>query len=179
MKQKKQKKKNKLLNILNSFHTILIVLIIIIIILLIYINYLMKSNKVYIFNGHDEYISVNNGVISLNYDINLLEGSDIIYMKEKDVIVTKYTIGYYVKDGDNLISLVVIEDEDKDGYSLKSILEGINTFNLNELNKNNKYFNNKTKKLINNGLYFVIEASTIDGEVIANATSLNVTKISK
>jgi hypothetical protein len=131
------------------------------------------------FNGSGDYVDIYNGVISMNYDINILEGSDITYTYDEDIVVVKYTIGYYVKDSDNLISIVAIEDEDEEGFSLKAVLEGISTFNITELNKNDKHFNKDTAKLLNNGLYFVIEAEDLNGEKIADITTLDLTKLSK
>ena len=131
------------------------------------------------FNGSDDYVTIYNGVVSLNYDVNVFEGSDIVYLPEKDEIVTKYKIGYYVKDGDNLIPISVIEDIDEAGFSLKALVEGISAFNLTELNKNNQHFTKQTKKLLNNGLYFVIEATSKDNKEIANITNMNLTKITK
>jgi len=131
------------------------------------------------FNASGEYVNIYNGIITLNYDVNIFEGSDIDYVPEKDVVVTKYKIGYYVKDGDNLIPIAVNEDKDEEGLSLKAILEGISSFNVTELNKNDKHFNKQSVKLLNDGLYFVIEATDKDGNVITNVTDMNMTRISK
>ncbi len=170
---------NKIKKFFNSPVPIIIMLIIIIIVLLINTNYLMKSNKIYLFSASNDYVKINNGVISLNYDINILEGSDITYLKDKDITVTKYKIGYYVKDNDKLIPLSIIEDNDEGGFSLKALLEGINTFNINELNKNNNHFNKESTKLLNDGLYFIIEATDNKGNVISEITKTDLIKISK
>ena len=130
------------------------------------------------FNGSGKYVTIYNGVVSLNYDINIFEGSDITYLPLKDQAVTKYKIGYYVKVNDSLKELVVISDEDKEGYSLKSVLEGLSAFNVTELPKNDKYFNSEKIKNLKN-LYFVIEATTKSGEVINESYELNVTKLSR
>ena len=177
--KKQVKRQNKIKSFLGSFHLVLTMLIILIIILIIYCNYLLKSAKTYMFNGTGEYVTVYNGIISLNYNVNVFEGSDIEYIKEKDIVVTKYTMGYYVKDKDNLVSLAVVEDEDENGLSLKSLIEGISVFNLTELNNNKRYFTKDSKKLIDDGLYFVIEATTKDGENITNITEMEITKLSK
>ena len=79
---------------------------------------------------------------------------------------------------DSLKELVVISDEDKEGYSLKSVLEGLSAFNVTELPKNDKYFNSEKIKNLKN-LYFVIEATTKSGEVINESYELNVTKLSR
>lgn len=176
---KKKKIIKKLKEFFNSSNPIIIALIIIIVVLISYTSYLMKSNKIFIFNGKSEYVSINNGVVSLNYDINLFEGSDIDYIKDKDVTVTYYKIGYYVKDNDNLVPITVIEDTDEEGFSLKALVEGISAFNLNELNKNNKHITKENKKLFQNGLYFIIEAVDKKENNITDITTLEITKISK
>lgn len=164
---------------LKSYKPILIVLVILIVILLVYCNYLLKSVKVYEFYGSSDYVNISNGVISLNYDVNVLEGSDIDYKKSKDIIVTDYKIGYYVKDGDNLLSIAVIEDSDKEGFSLQSILEGINTFNIVELNKNDFHFSKQKIELLNNGFYFAIEATDNKGNEIVDIVEMKLTKLTK
>ncbi len=164
---------------LKSYKPVLIVLIILLVVVMSYSNYLLKSTKVYTFSGKGDYVKINNGVVSLNYDVNLLNGSDITYTKEKDIVVVDYKIGYYVKDGDNLLSLLVVEDADKEGLSLKKVLEGTNTFNLNELNSNHKFFSKEKIELLNNGLYFTIEAKDKKGKEIKDITKLDLIKLTK
>lgn len=180
---KKQKVETKIAKkvkrFFKSYKPILIALIILVVILIIYCNYLLKSTKVYTFNGKGDYVEIYNGVISLNYDVNLLEGSDITYLKEKDIVVVDYKIGYYVKDGDNLLSLAVVEDQDEEGLSLKAVLEGIDTFNIKELNSNNKFFSKEKIELLNNGLYFVIEAKDKKGNDIKEAVKMDLIKLTK
>lgn len=171
--------RRKVKRFLTSYKPILFVLIIFIVVLLVYCNYLLKSVKVYEFYGSSDYVNISNGVISLNYDINLLEGSDIEYKKAKDIIVTDYKIGYYVKDGDNLLSIAVVEDSDKEGFSLQSVLEGVNTFNIVELNKNNFHFSKQKIELLNNGFYFAIEATDSKGNEIVDIVEMKLTKLTK
>ena len=173
------KLKQKLNRFFHSTRVLIVILIIIVVILISYCNYLMKSNNVYMFNGKSDYIEIYNGVISLNYDINILEGSDITYIKDKDIVVTDYKIGYYTKENDQLVSIAVVSDNDQEGLSLKAVLEGIGTFNITELNTHHKYFTKKSRKLLDNGLYFLIEATSKDGSTITDITNLNINKLSK
>ena len=76
-KKKKSKVKESLKKVFNSVRLLIITLILIIFILLLYCNHLMKSSKSYMFSGVSDYVTILNGVISLNYDVNLLIGSDI------------------------------------------------------------------------------------------------------
>ena len=169
----------KIKRFLKSYKPILIVLILLVAILISYCAYLLKSVKVFTFSGKSEYVEIYNGIISLNYDINVLEGSDITYVRDKDITIVDYKIGYYVKDGDNLLSLAVVEDADEEGFSLKSVLQGIGTFNITELNSNHKFFNKEKIELLHNGLYFVIEAKDKKGNEIMDVTKLDLTKLTK
>ena len=179
-KMKKQKKKeNRIKKFFSSYNPILITLIILIIVLLGYCNYLLKSTKLYTFNASSDYITIYNGVVSLNYDMNLLEGSDITYNLEKDIIVTKYKIGYYVKDGDNLVPICVALDEDEEGFSLKGLIESSSSYNITELAKNNNHFSKNTIKLLDKGLFFVIEATDTDNNIITDVLEMNMTKLTK
>lgn len=179
MKNQESKRMKRIKRFLKSYRPVLIVLIILVIVLIAYCNYLLRSVKVYTFKGKSDYVNIYNGVISLNYDMNLLEGSDVTYIKDKDIMVVDYKIGYYVKDGDNLLSLAVVEDNDSEGFSLKAVLEGIETFNLVELNNNHKFFNKDKIELLNNGLYFVIEAKDKKNNDIMDVIKLDLTKLTK
>ena len=180
MSKKKENKIRKFFRkFFSSYSPLIVLLLIINIILISYCNYLLKSTKVFTFSGSSDYVSIYNGVLSLNYDINLLEGSDITYLPEKDIIVSDYKIGYYVKDGDNLISIAVKEDSDEEGLSLKAVLEGKGAFNVIELNTNNFHFNKERIALLKNGLYFVIEATDMKGNTLTDIINLSITKITK
>jgi len=171
--------KKKLKRFIVSYQPLVIILVILLAVVLIHTNNIIKSIKTYTFSGTGEYVEINNGVISLNYDMNYLNGSDIDYIKEKDLTVVDYKIGYYVKDGDNLISIGVIEDQNEDGFSLKNILEGKETFNIMELNSNNFHFTKERIDLLKNGLYFVIEAKDKKGNDINDVVKLDIRKITK
>ena len=171
--------KKKLKRFILSYQPLVIILVILLAVVLIHTNNIIKSIKTYTFSGTGEYVEINNGVISLNYDMNYLNGSDIDYIKEKDLTVVDYKIGYYVKDGDNLISIGVIEDQNEDGFSLKNILEGKETFNIMELNSNNFHFTKERIDLLKNGLYFVIEAKDKKGNDINDVVKLDIRKITK
>ena len=170
--------KKKLKKIIKSYQTILILLILLIITLIIYTNYLVKSNATYLFNASSDEVTIYNGVISLNYDTNIFVGSDIEYLKE-DIKVKKYKIGYYVKIKDTFKEFLVIEDNDDEGFSLKNTIQSISSFNITELNKNNKYFSKEKINALNSGLYFIIEAETFDKETIYSKTDILLSKVSK
>ena len=169
MKKKKQKKnelKKQIINFLKSYRAIIFALIIIVIVLLIFCNHLMRSSKTYMFSGKSDYITILNGVISLNYDVKLLEGSDIEYINKQDFVVTEYKIGYYIDKNNTLMPLAIKSGKDEIGLSLKVLLSEISAYNIAEPYHNNTYFTKEKIKSLENGLYFIIEAKTVDGKEI-------------
>ena len=129
----KKLNKKKDVKFFNSYNVIIISLIILVLVLIFFCSHLMKT---YMFNGSGKYVTIYNGVVSLNYDINIFEGSDITYLPLKDQAVTKYKIGYYVKVNDSLKELtsnlpVTIEQISKD---LATIGLSFNEVSLKSLN---------------------------------------------
>ena len=121
-KEQETKQENKFLkflkNFFNSWQPLLIVLILVIVGLLIFINHLMHATKTYMFNGTNDYVRILNGVTVINDSLAIFEGSDVDFIHEKDIMVTKYKIGYYVKVNGNLSPISVISGEDEDTLSL-------------------------------------------------------------
>ncbi|MDD2409305.1 MAG: hypothetical protein PHD03_01110 [Bacilli bacterium] len=178
-KKKKNKLKKKVINFLKSYKAIILALIIIVIVLLTFCNHLMKSSKTYMFSGKSDYVTILNGVINLNYDVKLLEGSDIEYINEQDYVVTEYKIGYYVDKDNTLLPLAIKSGEDEIGLSLKVILSEISAYNIAEPYHNSTYFTKEKIKSLENGLYFIIEAKTADGKEILDKIELSLSKVSK
>lgn len=170
--------KDKIKNILNSYKLIIIVLILLCIFLLLYLNKITSSCKTYIFEGTSDYVDINSGVINLNYNMNLFQGSNIDY-KEKDKVVVSYDIGYYVLDGDEYLPLATKAGEDSDGLSLKSIINGIDNFRVIEPANGNYYFTKDKINKISSDLYFIIKATDNKNNEIKDVIKLKVTKISK
>lgn len=178
-KRKNSKLKESFKNIFNSVRMLIIALILIIFILLLYCNHLMKSSKSYMFSGVSDYVTILNGLISLNYDVNLLIGSDIEYTREEDNLVTDYKIGYYILKDNTLSPLVIKTGSDVPGISLKEIINEMSAFNISEPYNIKRFFSKENKKAFDEGLYFIIEAKTIDDEEILDKTELSLTKVSK
>ena len=170
--------KNKINKIFNSYKIIIIALILFIIFLLIYNNKLTSTYKTYIFSGSSDYIEINSGVISLNYNMNLFQGSNIEY-KEKDKTIVSYDIGYYVLNGEEYLPLATKAGEDEEGLSLKAIITGIDNFRVIEPANGNYYFTKEKIEGIENNLYFIIKAKDNKNNEIKNVIKLKVTKISK
>ena len=170
--------KNKINKIFNSYKIIIIALILFIIFLLIYNNKLTSTYKTYIFSGSSDYVEINSGVISLNYNMNLFQGSNIEY-KEKDKTIVSYDIGYYVLNGEEYLPLATKAGEDEEGLSLKAIITGIDNFIVIEPANGNYYFTKEKVEGIENNLYFIIKAKDNKNNEIKNVIKLKVTKISK
>lgn len=163
----------------NSFKVISIFLIVLVVILIIYVYSLLKNDSTYVFSATGNYVNITNGVISLNNDINLFNGSGVSYIKEKDIVVKSYTIGYYANINDKATPIVFISDTDEEGFSLKSVLEGVNSFNLVELSKNHLSFTNDIKSSFNDRIYFIITATDKKNNEITETIEITPYKLSK
>ena len=170
--------KDKINKIFNSYKIIIIALILFIIFLLIYNNKLTSTYKTYIFSGSSDYVDINSGVISLNYNMNLFQGSNIKY-KEKDKNIVSYDIGYYVLNEEEYLPLATKAGEDEEGLSLKAIITGIDNFRVIEPANGNYYFTKEKIEGIENNLYFIIKAKDNKNNEIKDVIKLKVTKISK
>ena len=170
--------KYKINKIFNSYKIIIIALILFIIFLLIYNKNITSTYKTYIFSGSSDYVDINSGVISLNYNMNLFQGSNIEY-KEKDKIIVNYDIGYYVLNGEEYLPLATKAGEDEEGLSLKAIITGIDNFRVVEPANGNYYFTKEKKEGLENNLYFIIKATDNKNNEIKDVIKLKVTKISK
>lgn len=180
---KETEEKSKFLQFLkkffNSWQPLIIVLILVIAALLIFINHLMHATKTYMFNGTNDYIRILNGVAVINDSLAIFEGSDIEYIYEKDIMVTKYKIGYYVKVNDKLSPISIISGEDEDTLSLSKLLQGGTSFNVIESVSNEHYFSKENIKALNEGLYFVIEFTPKKGDEVKVETKIDISNMGK
>jgi len=175
-KKKKDDSKDKVKQFFNSAHPLVCALILVIIFLIGYAFHLTKINKTYMFNGQGEYIYILNGVIGINYDIDVFVGSDITYIAEKDYAITKYEIGYYI-NGIEPIAIAVKSGSDETGLSLRGILMEASGYNV--FGKHQSFMSKEAIKNLDNGLFFVITATTKDGTEIEEVININLTKVSK
>ena len=177
--KKNKKNKKELKNVFNSYKTIIILSLLLNIILL-GITYLaISNNKTYSFSGKDDYIEINDGLISLSTDINILNGSNIKYIKSEDVDVKDFKIGYYVMNNNKLVEIVTTSYNGETEMKLSELVNNFTNINVVEKNNNKVHFTSKNKSLIGDGLYIVIEAKTTNGDTIFDKLKLNITKISK
>ena len=141
--------------------------------------YFISNNKIYSFSGSGEYVNIDSGIIVLNTDINLINGSNIKYIGNKDYDIKSYKIGYYAMKDKKLVEIVSTTNELETEIKLSEIMNNFTSFNIVEKNSSNIYFTKYKKRLIDNGLYFVIEAKTDDNKTIFDRIKLNLSKISK
>ena len=178
--KKKQTIKEKLINILKSYKTIIYISFFINLVLLIFSYNLMTNNHKYTFNGRDDYISIKDGLIVLNNDLNILYGNNIQYVNEVDYEIKSLTLGYYVIDDDNNLKKVIDKFYSFDeNMMLSDFINNFTNFNLTETTQNISMFTTDNVKSLNNGLYFILKAKTLDDKVIECQIDLNLTKISK
>lgn len=176
---KKETVKEKIKKILQSYKTIIYISFFINIVLLAFSYYILSSNHIYTFSGSDEYLSVKDGMIILNTDINILNGNNIQYVNSTDYDIKSYKIGYYVMDKEKLVSIVESSLELDTEVKLSDIIDNFTSFTVTEKNKNANYFTKYKKDLIEDGIYLVLEAKTKDGKTIFSKVKLNVSKISR
>ena len=179
IKTKKKNGKSKLKDIMKSYKTIIYISFLINIVLIALCYYTISNNRIYTFSGESEYIKINDGLIVLNTDINLINGSSIKYVNNNDYKITSYKIGYYSMDDNKLVEIVSTSEELDTPIELSEIINNFLMFNVVEKNTNSMYFTTYKKKLINKELYFVIEATKDNNEIILDKVKLNLTKISK
>lgn len=178
-KRVKKKKKNKE-NIREFFQTlkpILIFSFIINLILIGYIYYLKVSSHIYLFSGSNEYLSIDSGALSLNYDVNYLVGNNIEYINEEDLKIKELKIGYYVLDNEKLEEITFYYETFEESESLKNVIHNITGLNVSESAKENIIFKNTNVKDLETKLYLVMEAKLDNGETLASKLQLDVSKI--
>ena len=173
------KKNKRLKKFFNSYKPLIFASIIINIILLLVLYFNNRNNTIYTFSGSGDYVEVNDGLIVLNNDINIINGNNLKYIKDEDYEVSTFKIGYYVMDEKKLVELISNTVEIDESISFNDIIDRFTTLNLVEKDKDNNYFTQYKKKLIKDGLYLVIEAKTVDNEIILDRVAMNVSKISK
>lgn len=170
---KKKKKKN------NFFHTlkpILIFSFIINIILLGYIYYIKSTHHIYFFSGKNEYVSIDSGNLSMNYDINYLMGNNIEYVGEEDIKIKEIKVGYYIMEDDKLNEIIKHYEKFDETASLNDTLKNIDDLNVSESASNDKIFNINSKDL-ESKMYFVMELKLENNEKIVSKLQLDVSKV--
>ena len=174
-KKKRNSFKDLFKKIINSSHSLVIGLLILVLTLLWFAHHLISSNHTYLFSGTGHYVSILNGAISLNHDTHIFVGSHIAFIAEEDVILVNYTIGYYLRRGLEMSPLIVIAGQDEEGFSLRGLLQHNSIFNIIEPARDGLLSRRESLARISGaeGLYFIIEGTTIDGEEIYDLIRIN------
>ena len=166
-------------NIFKSKNSIIIISFLINIVLLIFLNNSFRSNKIYSFNGSGDYIKVIDGLVTLNNDVNIINGNNIIYTSNIDYDIKYYKIGYYVMNENKLTEIISNKVELNETIKLSDAVNKFTNLNIVEKDMDDTYFTNNKKRLIDKGLYLILEAKTEDGNEIFDKIQVNMSKISK
>lgn len=174
---KKKKNKEKIKAFFCTLKPILIFSFLINLVLIGYIYYLKLNSHVYVFSGENEYLSVDSGTISLNYDVNYLMGNNIKFIHEEDLKVKEIKVGYYIMDNEKLKEITFYYEKLEESASLKSLMNNITGLNVSENAKENVIFKNTKVKDLETKLYLVMEVKLDNGETLASKLQLDVSKI--
>ena len=174
------KLKEKMNNVMHSPKTIIVVLMILVTLASLQVMRIKDITNTYIFSARSEHISIANGVIALNYDMNLFQGSSIVYLKD-DVNVTSYKIGYYLKIDGNYLPFAVRDGKNPDGQSLAVAIavSSMTAFDIIERANKPHFFNREFRKNVEGNLYFILEAETEAEEKIHDIVLVDVTRLEK
>ena len=135
--------------------------------------YIMKENRVYVFGGYSDDVTVMDGSIFTSLQVNRFAAPSILY-SGKDKTLSEYTIGYYI--GDEAISIISNETNDLKDISLIELIRN-SQFSFTESHNDAKFLSHNNLKNIDK-LKFKIKAITNSKEEIAIEVPLDVTKIS-
>ena len=174
-KKTKNQKKNNLKKVFNNPHIIFAVMSLIMLFLIGYTRYIVNSHKVYAFEGESGNVSIVDGMIDLNHDVNYFVSGKIIY-NDADIKLKSYEMGYYLCNGKKDVSLVTESNSDETGkISLKKTLS-YSLFSFTEVtNGGNIFTKNNIKKLDN--LCFKLNGKDIDNKDINILIKLDVSKL--
>lgn len=177
VKRQETKKNNNIKNFLIGPYPIIIYLSILIIILLVFNYKLARTPILYTFSGETEEASILEGSIYIGNDINNFSAPNIIFNGD-NISLKDYTIGYYIKDGKDLIELsIATTNQDKETVKIKDILNA-SEWSFTEQHKNAKYFSKDNIEKLDK-LCFIIEGTDSKDEEVSYTIPLTVTKISK
>lgn len=163
--------KMKIKNFLKSYHSILILYTIFVLGLIIFCHNIMKSYKLYEFEGSSEMFILDSGLIYRGRDINRFNGAFITYLGDKEQILS-YDIGYYLEDG-TVISRLINNGGENVVFRLSDVLDM--PFTLTENAKESLIFN---KKFTNEKLFLKLNIEYVDGTVLEEKIELHLNLIS-
>lgn len=136
--------------------------------------YTTSKENIFTFSGFNSYISVDSGLIATTQKVNGFEGNNIQYIYKDDIIVTKYEIGYYLKNNNFSTPIIKFEGKSEQGISLKKVIDSIVGLDFTEPANVENYLTKESIELLKeNKLYFIIKYETEhDNETIPNNIEL-------
>lgn len=184
MAQAKKTNKNvsPISRFINSKTAIIVVLIIFSIGLLIYTRYLVRCNKVYTFYGYTNEFSFFGGTIYEGQTMNYFGDSKVLYTG-KDINLSDYELGFYIKDGDDYNAVSVMKgyettSDDEVAYaSLSDILMG-SGLSFTETHKEAQFLSKENMKNIDD-LVFRVKGKDKSGKDVDIEVPMTVEKITK
>lgn len=180
--KKTNKNVSPIMKIINSPISIIVALIILCIGLLIYTRYLVGCNKVYTFYGYTDEFSFFGGTIYEGQTMNYFGDSKVLYTG-KDINLSDYELGFYIKDGDNYNAISVMKgyettSESEVAYaSLKDILMG-SGLSFTETHKEAQFLSKENMKNIDK-LVFRVAGKDKSGKDVDIEVPMTVEKITK
>lgn len=135
-----------------------------------------KTKELYVFNGGNDDITIYNGIVDINTDINYFKGGTVIYTGKK-VTLQSYKMGYYICGSKKDKSISTLSNSSEEGFDLENLLT-TNDFSLMEPHKNS---NNLSKDSINklDKLCFKVSGTDLKGEEYSLKIKFEVQKVSK
>ena len=178
MKLKNNDKLKGFESILYNPNTIIVILVIIIALIMMLNIYIIKSHKIYTFGGFGESLSISNGTIDINHDINHFVGGNIIYTGKNETL-TKYKVGYYICNKDKYKKIIEVGNSElgDEEVNIKNLVE-YQSFSFTESHRVAKNLSKNNIKDINK-LCFKIEGLTKKNKKIEIKIPMSLTKISK
>ena len=174
--KKNNKKQNRLENFFNNPNILFGFMTFVIICLIGACIIISKTKELYVFNGGNDEITIYNGIIDINTDINLFNGGTVIYNGKK-VTLKSYTMGYYLCGSKKDIALSTLSNSNEEGFDLEKLLI-TNDFSLMEPHKGSNHLSKGNIKKIDK-LCFKVSGTDIKDKEYNLKVDFEVQKVSK
>lgn len=160
----------KLKKFVKSYNMIVLVLVLLCAFLMIYHIQDKKKNKLYVFGGYGEDITIYDGTIYTDAKMSRFQSSVMLYSGE-EVVLKEYEVGFYINDDE--VSLV--RSEDDTSVKLGELLR-ITDFSFTEKKSKDSKINERTIKSIDK-LEFRVNGKTDKDDEVSVIIKLDVKEI--
>ncbi len=176
MKKKVQKKnKNNIKKFFNNPHILFAVMSLIMLFLIGYTRYIVTSHVVYTYEGESNNVSIFDGMIDLNHDVNYFVSGKIIYSGENKKLKS-YEMGHFRCNINVEVPLASVANlVEKGQIDLNSIVT-YSLFSFTEANSGGNIFTKKNVKNINN-LCFILNGKDANDKDINIKVKLDINKL--